>query len=68
MKFECVFKIWNRSRDYGLEYYFMVFDGNLKVYNLVWDVYGVCSDCNKYDWMEKLLFDYIKWKNFLVYK
>lgn len=49
MKFECVFKIWNRSRDYGLEYYFMVFDGNLKVYNLVWDVYGVCSDCNKYD-------------------
>jgi len=68
METGCARKIWNRSRDHGLEYCFMVSDGDSKAYNSVWDVYGVCGDCDKYERMEKSSSDYIKWKNSLAYK
>lgn len=65
MKAEYAKILWNRSKDHGLEKRFIVSDGNSKVYNSVWDVYGVCSDCDKYELMEKSSPDYIKWKKIL---
>ena len=68
METECARTLWNKSRDHGLEYRFMVSDGDSKAYNSVWDVYGVCGDCNKYEQMEKSSPEYIKWKNSPEYK
>ena len=34
----------------------------------MWDVYGVCSDCDKYERMEKSSPGYIKWKKSPEYK
>ena len=46
--------MWNRSvKKYGLRYSDMACDGDSKAYNDVWDVYGICGDCEKFENMKK---------------
>lgn len=39
----------------------MVCDGDSKAYNSVWDVYGCCEDCSKWEQMNKKSNEYKKW-------
>ena len=61
METKCAKTIW-RSKEYGLEYTYMVSDGDPNAYDEVCDVYGVCDDCDKYQRMEKSSPAYLEWK------
>ena len=39
----------------------MVCDGDSKAYNEVWETYGVCDDCEKFEKMDKKSQQYKKW-------
>lgn len=39
----------------------MIFDGDLKFYLLIWNIYGVCDICNCFDKMELIFKEYILW-------
>lgn len=54
-------RIWNNSLSYNLRYKHMVCDGDSKAYNTVWDVYGCCDDCSKWETMDKKSNAYKKW-------
>ena len=61
--------IWSKSLEYNVQYKFMVSDGDSKAYNAVWDVYGVCDVCNRYEKMNKNSEEYLSsWKNSDQYK
>ncbi|EDO41956.1 predicted protein [Nematostella vectensis] len=68
METSCAKKIWNNSKDTGLEYRFMVSDGDSKAFGEVRDTYGVCEDCLHYDNMDKSSPEYKQWKNSPAYK
>ena len=53
--------IWSNSLSYNLRYKFMICDGDSKAYNGVWDIYGSCDDCNKWENMDKKSNEYKKW-------
>ena len=61
-------RIWNKSLAYNLHYNFMVSDGDSKAYNNVWDVYGACEDCNKWENIDKKTNEYKKWVEFLAHE
>ena len=46
-------RILSNYLDYSLRYKYMVCDGANKAFNNVWDVYGCCDDCNKWERMDK---------------
>ena len=60
-------KIWARSLDYKVKYKFIVCDGDSKAYNSVWDTYGCCDDCSKYENMNKQCKEYKKWLSSSAY-
>lgn len=39
----------------------MICDGDSKAYNAVWDIYGSCDDCSKWENMAKTSNEYKKW-------
>ena len=39
----------------------MICDGDSKAYNAVWDIYGSCDDCSKWENMAKTTNEYKKW-------
>ena len=53
METACAKAIWRKSLEYNVQYKYMVSDGDSKAYNAVWDVYGVCGDCSRYEKMNK---------------
>lgn len=54
--------IWSRSVDkHGLRYTDMVCDGDSKSYNDVWDVYGICGNCEEFEGMNKKSAAYQEW-------
>ena len=56
--------MWTRSVEkHNIRYSNMVCDGDSKAHSEVWDVYGVCSDCAKYEKMDKKSAEYQKWAN-----
>ena len=61
-------RIWNKSLAYNLHYNFMVCDGDSKAYNNVWDVYGACEDCNKWENIDKKTNEYKKWVESLAHE
>ena len=68
METACAKAIWSKSLEYSVQYKYMVSDGDLKAYNAVWDVYGVCDVCNRYEKMNKKSEEYLAWKNSDNYK
>ena len=55
-------KIWDRSKDSGIHYKFMISDGDSKAYAGIWNTYGCCDDCQKYENMDKRSKEYKKWQ------
>ena len=53
--------LWTNSLASNLRYKYMVCDGDSKAYNSVWDVYGWCEDCSKWERMNKKSNEYKKW-------
>ncbi|CAB4031013.1 Hypothetical predicted protein [Paramuricea clavata] len=54
--------LWSRSVDkHKFRHIDMVCDGDSKAYGEVWDIYGVCDDCEKYENMDKQSAEYQKW-------
>ncbi|CAB3984028.1 Hypothetical predicted protein [Paramuricea clavata] len=54
--------LWSRSVEkHKFRYIDMVCDGDSKAYGEVWDIYGVCDDCEKYENMDKQSAEYQKW-------
>lgn len=53
--------IWDRSKDSGIHYRFMISDGDSKAYGSIWDTYRFCEDCQKYENMDKRSKEYKKW-------
>lgn len=54
--------LWSRSVEkHKFLYIDMVCDGDSKAYGEVWDMYGVCNDCEKYENMDKQSAEYQKW-------
>ncbi|KAK3720687.1 hypothetical protein QZH41_003444 [Actinostola sp. cb2023] len=68
MEAACARRIWNASFNYKIEYRFMVSDGDSKAYNEVWDIYGVCEECDKYENMRETSEEYLNWKQSPQYK
>ena len=54
-------RLWSNSLAFNLRYKYMVCDGDSKAYNNVWDVYGCCEDCNKWERMDRKSNQYKKW-------
>ena len=54
--------LWSRSVEkHKFRYVDMVCDGDSKAYSEVWDTYGICKDCEKYENMDKQSPEYQKW-------
>ncbi len=51
MERECAKAIWESSLTNGskIRYTSMVTDGDSKAYSDVWDIYGVCPECNEFE-------------------
>ena len=64
----CAKELWERSKDTGIEYRYMVSDGDSKAYNEVSDIYGVCEECDTYNKMAKSSEEYLAWKSSPEYK
>ena len=67
MEKEIAKRIWNNSLKYNLHYKYMVCDGDSKAYNNVWDTYGCCHDCNKWEYMDKKSTEHKKWVESLAH-
>ena len=67
METTCAIKIWERSKDIGLEYRSMVSDGDSKAYDQVCEVYGVCEDCKIHNHMDKSSAEYKELKDSEAY-
>lgn len=61
-------RIWNKSLAYNLHYKFMVCDGDSKAYYKVWDIYGACKKCNKWENIDKKNSEYKKWVESLAHE
>ena len=46
-------RLWSNSLAFNFRYKYIVCDGDSKAYNSVWDVYGCCEDCNKWERMDR---------------
>jgi hypothetical protein len=53
-------KIWDRSKENNLHYKFMMSDGDSKAYGGIWDKYGCCADCAKWENIDKCSAEYKK--------
>ena len=62
MEVEIARDLWGRSKDFNICYKYMVCDGDSKAYSAVWDVYGCCDTCNKYENMNRQSAEYKKWR------
>ena len=64
--------LWNRSVEkHQFRYIDMVYDGDSKAYGEVWDTYGVCKTCAKYENMDKQSLEYKNWlksKNYATWE
>ena len=61
--------LWGRSVDlHKFRYRKMVCDGDSKAYSDVWNIYGVCKDCEKFEKMNKKSPEYEKWLKSASYK
>jgi hypothetical protein len=61
-------KIWDRSKDRNSQYKFMICDGDSKAYGSIWDTYGCCDDCEKWEKMDKRSAEYKKWRESKAYE
>lgn len=60
--------LWSRSIEkHKFQYIDMVCDGDSKSCGEVWDIYGVCKDCKKYENMDKQSKEYQKWQTSKAY-
>jgi len=64
----CAKELWDRSVGTGVEYHYMVSDGDSKAYNEISKTYGVCEDCDRYGNMSKTSQEYKNWVNSPEYK
>ena len=47
----------------NVRYKWMICDGDSKSYNAIWNVYGACDSCHKYEAKEQTDKEFIAWKN-----
>ena len=62
MELECAKQMWARSLSSHVMYKQMITDGDSKAYSAVWDFYGVCDTCRKYENMKEAEEEYQKWR------
>ena len=60
--------IWKRSKDDNLQYQFMICDGDSKAYGSIWDTYGSCKECEKWENTKKSTKEYKEWAASANYK
>jgi hypothetical protein len=46
-------ELWKRSLDFNMRYKYKVCDGDSKDDTSMWDVYGCCKNCEKYERMDR---------------
>ena len=63
MELEAAKCIWRRSLASRVMYKQMITDGDSKAYSAVWDFYGVCDTCRKYETMTESDEEYKKWRS-----
>ena len=68
MEMECAKRLWGRSENCNVRYKWMICDGDSKSYNAIWNVYGACDSCYKYEAKEQTDKEFIAWKNSADYK
>ena len=68
MEVEIAKELWQRSKDFKMRYKYMVSDGDSKAYAAVWDTYGCCDTCEKYENMDRQSKDYQEWVNSDAYQ
>ncbi|XP_048580316.1 uncharacterized protein LOC125563152 [Nematostella vectensis] len=61
MEKECAKRLWGRSLSFDLMYKYMICDGDSKSYDSIWDQYGVCDTCNKFESMSRASTEYKEW-------
>ena len=68
MEMECAKRLWGRSEQFGLMYKWMISDGDSKSYSSIWNIYGACDTCNRFEKMEPTSKEYISWTASSDYK
>ena len=63
MEMECAKQLWGRGENNFVRYKWMICDGDSKSYNAIWNVYGACDTCHKYEAMEQTDKELFAWKN-----
>ena len=54
-------ELWKCSLDFNMRYKYNVCDGDSKADTSMWDVYGCCKTCEKYERMDRQSKEYRKW-------
>ena len=49
-------------------YKWMISDGDSKSYSSIWNIYGACDTCNRFEQLEPTSKEYISWKASSGYK
>ena len=63
IEMECAKRLWEWGENNNIRYKLMICDGVSKSYNAIWNVYGACDTCYKYEAMEPTNKELIAWKN-----
>ena len=61
-------KIWDRSKESGIHYKFMISDGDSKAYGSISDTYRCCDDCQKYENMDKEYKTWLESKGYKIWR
>ena len=61
MEREIAKKIWARTESYHMRFKYMICDGDSKAYQSVWNMYGCCDVCEKYENIDRKNSEYKKW-------
>ena len=61
-------KIWDRSKNHNLISKQMICDGDSKAHGTIWDAYGCCETCEKWEKADKRSADNKKWRNSKEYE
>lgn len=53
MEVDIAKELLGRSLSFNMRYKFMVCDGDSRAYSVVWDIYGCCETCDRYERLKR---------------